>query len=272
MAIAAALILAATGCGQGDGRATSEATTPTSAAAPASGGSATGTATTATTAPSSSSASTASPTSPTSPTSGTGSGTGCAAGSADIPAGAAQAPVIDVDGDGRPDTGWIVTEPSGAVRVGIVTAAGGGFGRAFTSASPVTRSVLVLDVNPDTPPLVLANDGRAVQLWAVIDCSIVDVLNKGGRPYTFSLGFTDIGTGVGCTTVKGRRELVGLDAGDPQGDTVPWSATVVEVRGNQARNGAVTSGTYTRGVDDAAIERLRGVSCGDAAPITAPES
>lgn len=271
--LALTLALVTTGCGDGAGEAIGEATTPASAAATSGAGA--GSSPTAPppgsspTTPSTNPTSTASTAAATAPPAG--SGGGCSGGPAAIPAGAARAPVVDVDGDGRPDTGWILTEPSGAVRVGIATAAGGGFERAFTSASPVTRSILVLDVNPDTPPLILANDGRTVRLWAVIDCSPADALNKSGQPYTFSLGFTDIGTGVGCATVNGRRELVGLDAGEPEGDTVPWTSTVVEVRGNQARNGTVSSGTYTRGPDDAAIQRLHGVSCGDTQPITAPE-
>jgi len=270
-ALALTLALVAAGCSGGEGQATGEATTPTSAAATsdASAGSSPTAPPSSPTTPSTNPTSTASTAVATAPPAG--SGGGCTGGSAAVPAGAARAQVVDVDGDGRPDTGWIVTEPSGAVRVGIATAAGGGFERAFTSASPVTRSILVLDVNPDTPPLILANDGRTVRLWTVIDCSLADALNKSGQPYTFSLGFTDIGTGVGCAPVAGRRELVGLDAGEPDGDTVPWTSTVVEVRGNQARNGAVTSGTYTRGLDDAAIQRLNGVSCGDTQPITAPE-
>lgn len=266
--VALALVLtAAAGCSDGDGQATGEATTPTSAGAASSGGSAASTPSTGTPASPPSSASPSA-----SPTGGSGTGAGCTGGAPSvIPAGAARGPVADVDGDGRPDTAWIATEASGEVRVGIITAAGGRAERAFTSASPVTRSILVVDVNPDTPPLVLANDGRTVQLWAVIDCSIVDALNKSGQPYTFSLGFTDVGTGVGCETVDGRQELVGLDTGEPQGDLVPWTSTVVEVRGDQARNGSVASGTYTRGADDAAIERLHGVTCGDTKPITAPE-
>lgn len=266
-ALALTLALAATGCGSGDGQATGEATTPTSAVATTGAG-----ASSSPTAPSSSpTAPSSSPTTASTNPTSAGTSTACTGGSTAIPSGAAQAPAVDVDGDGRPDTGWIVTEPSGTVRAGIVTAAGGGFERTFTSASPVTRSILVLDLNADTPPLILASDGRTVLLWAVIDCSIVDVLNKSGQPYTFSLGFTDVGTGVGCETVDGRRELVGLDTGEPQGDTVPWTSTVVTVRENQARNGQKSSGTYTRGPDDAAIGRLNGVSCGDAQPITAPE-
>ena len=265
-ALGLTLAIVAVGCSNGDGQATGEATTPTGAATTEPGGPASS----ATNPPSSA---TTTPTSPTTPTTaGAGAGTGCSGGAPSvIPTGAAQAPVADVDGDGRADTAWIAAEASGAVRVGIVTAAGGGAERSFTSASPVTRSILVVDVNPDTPPLVLADDGRTVQLWAVVDCAIVDVLNKSGQPYTFSLGFTDIGTGVGCKAVDGRQELVGLDAGEPEGDTVPWTSTVVEVRSNQARNATKASGTYTRGPDDAAIARLHGVSCGDAKAIVAPE-
>ncbi len=203
----------------------------------------------------------------TSPASTTNSTTamapGCTAGSADIPVGAATKQVIDLDGDGRPDTVWILTDDSGVTMVGVTTAAGGGTRRIWDSASPVMRAVMVVDVNDSTPPLFLADDGRMVQLWAFENCSISDVTNVQGDPYEFSLGFTDYGTGVGCAIVDGVRRLVGLNVTDQTDTTVEWSSTVVNVTGTEARNGTVTTGTFAKPADDAAIDLLHTVTCED---------
>jgi hypothetical protein len=205
----------------------------------------------------------------------TGAPTGCTTGPTTIPADATIKQVVDLDGDGKPDTAWIATDASGVTKVGVVTAAGGGTERAWDSASPVMRSVLVVHVNDATLPLFLADDGRMVQLWAFSDCSIADVLNVQGSPYEFSLGFTDYGTGVGCATVEGVRQLVGLDVTGQSGNTVDWTSTVVTVTGLEALNGAVTTGTYTSPADDSQIELLHTVSCGDQTitkdGISAPE-
>lgn len=190
---------------------------------------------------------------------------GCGAGPSSVPTGAVSREVIDVDGDGIPDVAWLEQDASGAVTAGVITSSGGGTERTWDSASPVTRSLLVVSVNDTTPPLFLADDGRAVQLWAFDDCVIKDVTNVQGAPYTFSLGLTDIGTGVGCSTVDGRQELVGLDGKtSDNGTTVNWSSTVVTVSGTQARNGTVRTGTYTSPDDDPAIDLLHEVTCGNA--------
>jgi hypothetical protein len=180
-----------------------------------------------------------------------------------VPAGAVSRQIIDVDGDGRPDTAWIDGSASGAVTVGVVTAAGGGTERAFESASPATRAILAFRVNDATPPIFLADDGRTVQLWVFLDCSLTDAHNVQGDPYEFSLGFADIGTGVGCAVVDGTEQLVGLDATPQANGDVHWSSTVIEVRGDQARNGAITTGVDTSPADDAAITLLHDVTCGD---------
>ncbi len=186
---------------------------------------------------------------------------GCTTGNTSIPDGAAQGPIVDVDGDMQPDNVWIASAVDGTVTVGVVTAAGGGVTRRFESASPVSRSVLVVDADQRPPVEILASTGRSVQLWVFQDCSIVDVTNPQGQPYQFSLGFTDIGTGVGCVTVGGQQKLVGLDA-KTTGNTVNWSRTVVELDGTHARNGATTTGTFTAPGDDQRIDLLHQVTCG----------
>ncbi len=188
---------------------------------------------------------------------------GCTEGSTDVPAGAAKKEVADVDGDGLGDTAWIVTADDGHTKVGIVTAAGGGAERVFESASPVERSILVTDADRKPPVEIFADDGRSVQLWAFSDCAIVDVDNPQGETYVFSLGFSDVGTGVGCVDIAGRQQLVGLDIVSDTSDTVDWSRTIVELDGTNASNGATSTGTFTRPADDARIELLHEVTCGD---------
>jgi hypothetical protein len=70
---------------------------------------------------------------------------------------------------------------------------------------------------------------------------------------------------VGCVDVDGdgRTELVGLNVTASDDTTVRWSRTVIERDGVQAANGAQDTGTFRRPADDAAIELLFGVSCGE---------
>ncbi len=219
--------------------------------------------TTTTVAPPTSSSSTSSGSATSSSTASTEpSTTGCRTGDHSIPAGAATGTVVDVDGDGQQDTGWIVQD-GGTVTVGVATSAGGGARREFDSASPVMRSVLVVDVDQDAPVEILADDGRSVQLWEFAGCDIVDVRNAQGDPYVFSLGFTDVGTGVGCVDSGGHQQLVGLDVTSDDGTTVEWTRTVVHLEGGQARNGETTKGTFTRPGDAHAIDLLHRVTCGD---------
>jgi hypothetical protein len=184
--------------------------------------------------------------------------TACTTGDHTIPTGAVTRPTIDVDGDGQPDVAWIVTG-NGTTTFGIATSAGGGATVPFDSASPVMRSALVVDADGKPPAEILLDDGRSVQLYAFDACRIVPITNPQGQPYVFSLGFTEVGTGVGCAD----RHLVGLDA-KINGSTVDWSRTVIDLDGTHAENGAITTGTYQSPADDAAIATLHTVTCGDA--------
>jgi hypothetical protein len=261
--ITACLLAACGGDDDASGTSTTVATDTTTTAAPATTTTAapptideSGVATTATTA---------------APVTTTTSSGGCVSDDPDAPpAGAATEEVDDLDGDGRPDTVWLGDQPDGTRQVGVVTAGGVGTAVQIETGSPVPLSVLVADANETPPTEIFVSDGRTVYLWAFLDCAIQPVTNPEGEQYLFDLGFRGTGTGVGCADVDGdgRMELVGLLAGEPDGDTVPWTRTVIELDGLSARNGPSDSGSFTEPDDDAAIALLHTVSCG-ARTITA---
>lgn len=188
---------------------------------------------------------------------------GCPPGGEEPPPDATADEVDDVDGDGRPDQLWISAADPTAVAVGVSTASGHHAQVPFESASPVQRAALAADVDADGRTELLLDDGRSVQLFAFDDCTIVPVTNAEGDVYTFSRGFTEHGTGVGCVEVEGQRHLVGLNVVEQTDTAVEWSRTVVEIDGTTARNGETTTGTFTSPEDDAAIELLHEVTCGD---------
>jgi hypothetical protein len=187
---------------------------------------------------------------------------GCTTGPSEIPVGALSRQVIDVDGDGLPDTAWLLATPDGTVQVGIVTAAGGGAARLWDSASPGGRYVLVADGDGQLPVMVFADDVRMVQLWEFRDCALQDVLDAANQPFWFSMGYGPVGLGVECTEVGGAMHLVRPDIVTDDGTTVGWSRTVIDLADGRATEGATVTGFYTRPADDAAIARLHDVTCG----------
>ncbi|HEV7725855.1 MAG TPA: hypothetical protein VGO74_02900 [Modestobacter sp.] len=188
-----------------------------------------------------------------------GGAAGCPASGTGVPSGTNSAPTVDVDGDGRPDTVWIAQQPGadGGVDFGVTTASGSTSSATLTSAGPVDRSVLVADVTGDGEPVALASDGRQVLLYTVSACTVVPVRDDAGRQYSFDLGSTGFGTGVGCADVDGdgTRDLVGLLADGPS-----ITHTIVELAGPTAANGtSVTISDAGPGL----LEEARQVTCGD---------
>lgn len=154
-----------------------------------------------------------------------------------IPAGTNRADVVDVDGDGLEDVLWIgdFQPDTGAVRVGVVTAAGGGIVRDFVSASPVQRSALVVDVDEMGPVEILAYDGRTVLLWAIVGCEIVDVRDEAGDAIRFDTAFGD--DGLGCVVTADGRRLARYHLIDPAldwADAPNWTMRILELDGATA--------------------------------------
>ncbi|QXC61129.1 hypothetical protein KSP35_22930 [Aquihabitans sp. G128] len=250
-ALSAGLLAGCSSDGSDASPSTTAAPTTTVASTTSAPGSTTAPATTAADLPASTTATTAAPQQ------------ACTSGAPAIPSGAVQKPIVDVDGDGKADVGFI-HDAGGTVTVGIVTAAGGGATAAFDSASPVTRTMLVANADERGPAEIFLDDGRLVQLDAFVGCKIVPVTNPQGQPYEFGLGFTDVGTGVGCIDTPGGRRLAGLDIDQKTSTdtTVHWTSTVVELDGAKAKNGKTTKGTYARPADDAKVQLLSSVTCG----------
>lgn len=186
---------------------------------------------------------------------------GCAPTGTGVPTGATTKQVIDVDGDGHPDTGWI---SSGGTTFGITTASGATMSIPLQLAGGGDRSVLV--ENPDSHGTIaaLASDGRTVELLVVKNCGLFPATNDQGTHYAFDLGVRGTGTGVGCSQITGTtgRSLVGLNvhlnaAGQP--DSV--HRTQIILNATTARNGATD--TIPTTTNPAAAQTGNTISCGD---------
>ncbi|WP_170297300.1 hypothetical protein, partial [Georgenia thermotolerans] len=192
-------------------------------------------------------------------------GTGCAATGAAVPDGAASAPTVDLDGDGAPDALWL---SAGVPRIlGVRTHSGAVFSVEFSSGAPQAARAQGQRL-ADGSAIILLDTGRAVPLYAVVDCAIVPTRNVQGHQYTFDLGFTGYGTGVSCEDVGKGLQLVGWNATSATGDRFEVTRTPIELadHGARATNGPTT--TVARGVpvDDSAVTAAHGVSCDGAPP------
>jgi len=269
-AVAAAVLGAAllTACGSGPTPTAIPATTTTAPTVPATATTAPTVPATATTAPTITGATTTA--TGVAPTAGAGVAAagsapartlGCVPTGSGVPAGATTKQVIDVDGDGRPDTGWI---SSGGTTFGITTASGATMSIPLQLAGGGDRSVLV--ENPDSHGNIaaLASDGRTVELLLVQNCGLFPATNAQGTHYEFDLGVRGTGTGVGCSQITGttERSLVGLNvhlnaAGQP--DSV--HRTQIILNATTARNGATDTIPTTN--NPAAAQTGNTISCGD---------
>jgi hypothetical protein len=207
------------------------------------------------------------------PDTGTGdsaSPAGCPAGGS-VPHGAHTGATGDLDGDGRPDTLWL--SGGSPRRLGVETASGAVFSTQFTSAAPQAASALGARLG-DGSAIVLLDTGRAVPLYAVIDCALVPTANVQGQQYTFDLGFTGYGTGVGCAELRRGLQLVGLKAeSTDSGTTFTVTRTPIELddHGASARNGQDEVVAEGVAADDPAVTEAQSVTCGTAtAQVTEP--
>ena len=189
-------------------------------------------------------------------------GAGCAPTDAVTPEGATAVQVIDVDGDGRPDTAWI---SGGADRaIGITTASGATFSAPIDSASPVPAQALVNVVGADSTPIVLVDVGREALLYSLADCAVTQTTGVDGAPYTFDRGFGGEGTGVGCTESDGALQVAGLLATEQDtGWIVTRTFIDLSEQGAVATNGEKTVVTTGAAATDPVVVTAQEVSCGD---------
>jgi hypothetical protein len=191
---------------------------------------------------------------------------GCAADGTGVPAGAASRPTIDVDGDGRPDTAWIQRNSDGTFLLGVTTASGATFGAPYSSASPIPPSMLVAPVDDRGTVAAIVSNDRGARLFVVRACSLLPVTNQQGGQYTFDLGVSGNGTGVGCSQVAGTtsRNLVGLKLNkDAAGTPVSVRRTVVRIDGTSAGNGPSDTVDVAADPRGSSATTATEISCGD---------
>ncbi|WP_251152769.1 hypothetical protein [Cellulosimicrobium sp. Marseille-Q4280] len=200
-----------------------------------------------------------------SPTTSAPAAEGCPAEGDGPPEGADTHEIVDVDGDGRPDTAWIT---GGADRAfGITTASGATFFAPIGSASPQPASAIVqlVAAGDGTSPIALVDTGREVLLLSAAGCAVTPTQNAQGESYTFDKGFTGFGTGVGCTEQGGELRLAGLDAVSDDGTSFTVDRTFVDLDtdARTATNGQEETVATGAGPEDAVVTTAQETSCGD---------
>jgi len=198
--------------------------------------------------------------------SATSGGGGCPADGGGVPAGAGSAPTADLDRDGEPDVLWL-SDAGGQRTLGVTTASGATFSTTFESAAPQAARALGQRLGGSDPGVVLLDTGRSVQLYTTAGCALAPTTDERGRPWSFDLGFTGYGTGVGCADLGQGLQLVGLLAEDDGEGTSTVTRTPIELTddGRTARGGAAAVVVERARNDDPVVEQARSVSCGDQA-------
>ncbi len=206
-------------------------------------------------------------TGPSPPATSASSGKGCPAAGGVIPKGASTRPIVDVDGDGKPDTGWALqptkrSDPGPEFQFGFSTASGDTSSVGFSPAGGTAPFAFFADVdNAGTIAAIIGND-RGASLYVVSGCKLVPANNPQGQQYAFQLGFGSVGTGIGCSTVAGSsgQTLVGLnDAMDSYGKSNGVTRTQVLINGTKAMNGLSDTVPGT----GAALKSGQSITCGN---------
>lgn len=185
----------------------------------------------------------------------------CAASDAGTPEGARTASTIDVDGDLEADEQWV----TGDGEFGVTTSTG-----VTASVRPTGLSggaepgALIADVSGqgNGPVVMLVAGSRDVDLYRWTGCAFEAVTNADGDQYRFDLTGRH-GTGVGCTSIDGTRQLVGLLADRPNGapeDVDQIAVTPVQLDDTRAEPGPTTTAAPA---DATAGARATQVTCDD---------
>jgi hypothetical protein len=180
-----------------------------------------------------------------------------------VPKGAGTHRVVDVDGDGKPDTAWIT--PGAERRVGITTASGATFSAPIDSASPERATAIVQRVEPDGVPIVLVDTGREVLLYSAAGCHLTETQNADGSQYSFDKGFTGYGTGVECVPSGDSLRLAGLLATKNDGKAtykVTRTFVLLEGEASEARNGATDVVAKSAVESSSNVKRAHQTTCG----------
>jgi hypothetical protein len=175
----------------------------------------------------------------------------------------------DVDGDRKPDTFTVDQRDSLSAPQTLRITTSQGVRSAIVLQPNITVEVLGIRELYGRPVVfVYAGTNTAhpssVRLVVFHNCQLTAVHNAAGESYAFNVFRSEEMpvSGVGCPMIDGRLTLVGL-SGRRTGSTVAWTRTIVNIEGDQARNGATSSGVYASPKDDNAIKLLQSVTCGD---------
>ena len=136
----------------------------------------------------------------------------------------------------------------------------------YSSAAPQSASASAA-VLASGAPVVFLNTGRSVQLYdyRVENPGLVAVDGVTGGQYSFSLGFTDYGTGLACERQADGLHLFGENATSDAGQlwTVRRTEVTVSAEHSVAQNGQPETVGTGLASDDPRVQAAHGATCGD---------